>query len=527
MVLEGKQLIGAQTVASGKETFYSFFPALAQKGDTPFYKATGEEVNTAVEKAATAFAVYRKKTGMEKAHFLERIAEEIKALGDELIETCSRETALPKARLEGERDRTVNQLKLMAALLREGSWAGARIDHADLDRKPLPKPDLRQIQIPLGPVVVFSASNFPFAYSVAGGDTASALAAGCPVIVKGHEAHPATSELTGKAVQKAAVESGMPDGVFSLLQGEGKTVGIQLVEHPLVKAVGFTGSFKGGKAIFDAAQRRPEPIPVYAEMGSTNPVFVLPRAVQERSETIAAGFAASVTLGVGQFCTSPGLLFYKNGTPQFERQLQEKFGGTTGGVMLTEYMREAYNKSVSSRQKIRGLHVLAKGGKVDAANAVDTVLFKTTMPVIRENMELAEELFGPASMIVEATTKEELLEAARNLSGHLTATVHGTPEDLAEYADLLEVLEQKAGRVVINGFPTGVEVGHAIVHGGPFPATTDSRTTSVGSTAIYRFTRPVCYQNYPQELLPPELKDENPLGIWRFVNGQWKGGKGE
>jgi alpha-ketoglutaric semialdehyde dehydrogenase len=251
---------------------------------------------------------------MEKAHFLERIAEEIKALGDELIETCSRETALPKARLEGERDRTVNQLKLMADLLREGSWIGARIDHADLDRKPLPKPDLRQIQIPLGPVVVFSASNFPFAYSVAGGDTASALAAGCPVIVKGHEAHPATSELTGKAVQKAAVESGMPDGVFSLLQGEGKTVGIQLVEHPLVKAVGFTGSFRGGKAIFDAAQRRPEPIPVYAEMGSTNPVFVLPRAVQERGETIAAGFAASVTLGVGQFCTSPGLLFYKNGT---------------------------------------------------------------------------------------------------------------------------------------------------------------------------------------------------------------------
>jgi NADP-dependent aldehyde dehydrogenase len=262
-------------------------------------------------------------------------------------------------------------------------------------------------------------------------------------------------------------------------------------------------------------------------MGSTNPVFVLPRAVQERGETIATGFAASVTLGVGQFCTSPGLLFYKNGTPQFERQLEEKFGGTTGGVMLTEYMREAYNKSVGNRKKIKGLDVLANGGKADGENAVDTILFKTTMPVIRKNMELAEELFGPASMIVEATTKEELLEAARNLSGHLTATVHGTPEDLAEYADLLQVLEQKAGRVIINGFPTGVEVGHAIVHGGPFPATTDSRTTSVGSTAIYRFTRPVCYQNYPQELLPPELKDENPLGIWRFVNGQWKGGKGE
>jgi alpha-ketoglutaric semialdehyde dehydrogenase len=220
-------------------------------------------------------------------------------------------------------------------------------------------------------------------------------------------------------------------------------------------------------------------------------------------------------------------LFYKNGTPSFERQLEEKFGGTTGGVMLTEYMREAYNKSVGNRKKIKGLDVLANGGKADGENAVDTILFKTTMPVIRKNMELAEELFGPASMIVEATTKEELLEAARNLSGHLTATVHGTPEDLAEYADLLQVLEQKAGRVIINGFPTGVEVGHAIVHGGPFPATTDSRTTSVGSTAIYRFTRPVCYQNYPQELLPPELKDENPLGIWRFVNGQWKGGKGE
>jgi NADP-dependent aldehyde dehydrogenase len=521
MTIEGKQIIGFDLVAEGKEMFQSANPALGIKLEYKFVKATEKEVNKACEKAAAAFQVYRKKSGVEKAVFLEAIAEEIKAWGDQLIEICCTETALPKARIEGERGRTVNQLLLFANMLREGSWLDARIETADPARTPLPKPDIRYMHVGLGPVVVFGASNFPLAFSVAGGDTASALAAGCPVIVKVHSAHPATGELVGRAIQTAAKKTGMPDGVFSMLHGDGSVVGMQLVKHKHIKAVGLTGSFTAGKALFDAAVKRDVPIPVYAEMGSTNPVFILPEAMRVNKEKIAQGYAASVTLGVGQFCTNPGLLLYQNGegANEFTQQIKVEFEKTSGGAMLTETIFRSYGDGIAHHASQQEIDVLANGIRVDGVNRAHPVLFKTTGNVLASHHELSEEIFGPTSVVVEMKSKAEVLAAARNLSGHLTATVHGTESDLIEYQELLHILEQKVGRIVINGFPTGVEVCHAMVHGGPYPSTTDGRSTSVGTASIFRFTRAVCYQGLPQALLPAELKNENPLSIWRLVNG--------
>jgi alpha-ketoglutaric semialdehyde dehydrogenase len=521
-MIEGKQIIGFAMEAAGTKSFNSFNPGTGEKLNYLFHKATSEEVNKAAEKAAAAFQVYRKKTGVEKAVFLETIANEIMAIGDELIDVCCIETALPKARIEGERGRTTNQLKLFAALLREGSWVDARIDTADPNRTPLPKPDIRYMEIGLGPVVVFGASNFPLAFSVAGGDTASALAAGCPVIVKVHSAHPATGELIGKAIIKAAKLTNMPDGVFSLLYGDGKDVGVELVKHPAVKAVGLTGSFVAGKALFYVAANREVPIPVYAEMGSSNPVFILPEAMRERGDKIAAGFSGSVTQGVGQFCTNPGVLIHEKleGAKEFTGYLAEEFKKTTGGSMLTETIFKSYTHGLAHHAGVDGIEVLAVGTEPAQNFAAKPTLFKTTSGTFAKVNELSEEIFGPASLVVEATSREEILSLARKLSGHLTATVHGTDKDLLAYKDLIDILEQKVGRVVINGFPTGVEVCHAMVHGGPYPSTTDGRSTSVGTAAIHRFTRPVCYQGLPAALLPAELKNENPLNISRLVNGQ-------
>jgi 2,5-dioxopentanoate dehydrogenase len=520
-MIEGKQIIGFHIVAEGSDTFQSYNPATGTKLGPHFHKATLQEVSTAAEKAANAFQVYRKKSGVEKAIFLEAIVAEIHALGDELIDWCCQETALPRGRIEGERARTINQLKLFSSLLREGSWIDARIETSDPSRTPIPKPDIRYMEIGIGPVVVFGASNFPLAFSVAGGDTVSALAAGCPVIVKAHSAHPATAELVGRAIQKAAQTCSMPDGVFSLLHGDGQTIGIELVKHPNTKAVGLTGSFTAGKALFDAAVKRPVPIPVYAEMGSTNPVFILPQAMQERKGEIAQAFAASVTLGVGQFCTNPGLLIHKKnaGANEFTLELEEAFRKSSGGVMLTSGIYQAYQKGISHHERLQGMHQLATGTVNGDINTARPVLFKTDFETFMKTPALEEEIFGPASVVVETQSKEEILNVAKNLSGHLTATVHGTEDDLATYKELIDILEQKVGRVVINGFPTGVEVCHSMVHGGPFPATTDGRSTSVGTAAIHRFTRPVCYQNMPDTLLPDELKNNNPLNIWRLVNG--------
>lgn len=519
-MIKEKQIIGYQFSDEGSETFFSYNPATALNNEFTFSKATSTEVERAVEKAAAAFQQYYKKSGEEKAVFLETIAAEIMNTGDTLLSVCSSETGLPQARIEGERGRTVNQLKMFAALLREGSWVDARIETAIPDRVPLPKPDLRYMHIALGPVVVFGASNFPLAFSVAGGDTASALAAGCPVIVKAHSAHPATSSIVGKAIQTAARKTNMPDGVFSLLFGDGTTTGIQLVKHPHVKAVGFTGSYKAGKALYDAAVSRPEPIPVYAEMGSSNPVFILPQAMKERGAAIAAGYSGSVTLGVGQFCTNPGILFYKENEEGFTSALKQEFEKTNGGVMLAASIFQSYTRAVEQHNHVNGVTQLAVGNAAKENNIATPVLFSTNSETFNNNPELSEEIFGPASITVTTAGKKEMIDIAKKLSGHLTATVHGTEDELAEYKELIDVLEQKVGRLVINGFPTGVEVCSAMVHGGPFPSTTDSKSTSVGTAAIYRFTRPVCYQNMPDSLLPLELKNKNTLVIWRLINGE-------
>ncbi|MCP9753445.1 aldehyde dehydrogenase (NADP(+)) [Ferruginibacter sp. HRS2-29] len=518
----GQHIIGFENSASGTETFHSYNPTTQQNNGYVFFKVTPEEVNAAVEKAATAFQFYRKKSGAEKADFLYAVAEELLNAGDELITVCCEESGLPKARIEGERMRTVNQLKMFAELLKEGSWVDARIDTALPERAPLPRPDIRFMHIAIGPVAVFGASNFPLAFSVAGGDTASALAAGCPVVVKAHPAHPATSALVGKAIKSAAEKTGMPDGVFSLLFDNGIDSGIQLVKHPFIKAVGFTGSYKAGKALFDAAVSRPVPIPVYAEMGSTNPVFILPQAMKERGAQIAAGYSAAVTLGVGQFCTNPGMLIHQNTGDDFPQLLKNEFEKTPGGVMLTPGILNAYNSGVAHHLAIDGVEkfALSPSGNASPDNWATPVLLKTDQSIFSNNPSLSEEVFGPTAMVVPVDSKEAMLDIANNLSGHLTATVHGTADELHEYKDLLDILEQKVGRVIINGFPTGVEVCSAMVHGGPFPSTTDSKTTSVGTAAIYRFTRPVCYQNMPQQMLPVELQDKNTLHIYRLINGE-------
>lgn len=521
-MIQGQQIIGFDYSGRGDETFYSYNPVEQRKTSYHFYKATPEEINLAVDKAAAAFQVYRKKSGVEKANFLTVLAEELLNTGDELVRVCCDETGLPPVRIEGERMRTVNQIKMFAELLIEGSWVDPRIDTGSPERTPLPKPDLRFMHIPIGPVVVFGASNFPLAFSVAGGDTISAFAAGCPVVVKAHPAHPATSAIIGKLIQTAAKKTNMPDGLFSLLYDDGIDVGLQLVKHPLIKAVGFTGSHKAGKALFDVAVSRPEPIPVYAEMGSTNPVFILPQVAKERGQEIAAAYAVSVTMGIGQFCTNPGVMIYQSGDDNFKQSLKTAFEKTAGGVMLTPNILNAYKTGVQEHLTMEGVEQLATSGMQtgSSANVAVPILMMTSSHVFNSNPPLSEEIFGPTGIVVSANSKKEMLAIAENLSGHLTATIHGTEEELTGYKELLDILEQKAGRVVINGFPTGVEVGNAMVHGGPYPSTTDSRTTSVGTAAIYRFTRPVCYQNLPQQLLPPELKDKNIMNIYRLVNGE-------
>ena len=523
MELLGQNLIAKTFSKEGNTYFEAINPANGKALPTLFYEATDGEVDKAVREAEKAFDVYRKQSGLQKANFLELIADEIMALGDTLIKRAMLETGLPEGRLTGERGRTLNQLRMFAQLVREGSWLGARIDHANPGRKPVPKPDTRQMQIPLGPVGIFGASNFPLAFSVAGGDTASALAAGCTIVVKAHPAHPGTCELVGRAIQKAIIKAELPDGVFSLIHGQSFEAGQALVRHPLIKAIGFTGSYRGGKAIFDTANQRPEPIPVYAEMGSTNPVFVLPEALKERKKTLAKGLAGSVTLGVGQFCTNPGLVITPEteDAKEFHNLSAAAIRTLDSGTMLTADIHSSYEQGLAKLSQEEEIEILAQGVSVGEGYQGVPSLFKTDAQAFVQNEMLEKELFGPSTLIVSAIQKSDIIDIARQLEGHLTATVHGTDVDLREYADLIHILERKVGRLIINGFPTGVEVNHAMVHGGPFPATTDSRSTSVGSSAITRFSRPVCYQDFPEFLLPDELKDNNPLGIWRLVDGEW------
>ncbi|MEY3498490.1 MAG: hypothetical protein RL308_159 [Bacteroidota bacterium] len=504
---------------SGK--FYAINPFNNEQLEGEFINATESQIDEAVNKAQQAFDIYRKKDKDSVANFLECIADEILNLGDALIERCHLETALPIARLQGERGRTIGQLKLFASVVREGSWVDARIDTAIPDRVPLPKSDIRHMLLPLGPVAVFGASNFPLAFSVAGGDTASALASGCPVVVKGHKAHPGTSEMVASAILKAVKICGMPEGTFSLLNGNARGVGEALVKHPVIKAVGFTGSFAGGKALFEYANARPEPIPVFAEMGSTNPVFILPQALNERAEEIANGLAASITMGVGQFCTNPGLSFIQksDSADKFYKQLNHRISEVPAATMLTPDMKKAYDKGIQKTLGVSQVEEFAVGLEEKTPNSATPRIFKTTIANYFENEDLSEENFGPSSVLVEALTKEDILKAAGNLVGHLTATVFGTTQDLAEYKELFDILELKVGRILINGYPTGVEVCHSMVHGGPYPATTAPQSTSVGTGAIKRFVRPVCFQDYPDAILPLALKRENPLNIWRLLNG--------
>lgn len=521
MAITGAQFIGTKRSAEGTTSFQGINPVNDEKLAIDFKDATADELEQAVQLAEAAFPTYAKTSAEDRARFLDQIADEILDLGDELLERCHQETALPLGRLTGERGRTMGQLKLFAQVLREGSWVDARIDLAMPERKPFPRADVRHMLRPLGPVAVFGASNFPLAFSVAGGDTASALAAGCPVVVKGHPAHPGTSELVASAIVEAAKKTGMPEGVFSLLQGAGHELGGNLVKHPLITAVGFTGSFRGGKALFDLANRREVPIPVYAEMGSTNPVFILPGALKERAN-IAEGLASSLSLGVGQFCTNPGLVLMEKGeaSKSFMDRLVSAVESIEAGTMLTSGIKSAFEKGIGNLVNI-GVGKVAAGPAASTANAVQAQVFQTNYSALKNSPQLAEEVFGPSSVIVEAEAREEILEAARELEGHLTATVHATEEDLENYQDLFGILERKVGRIIINGFPTGVEVCNAMVHGGPYPATTAPGTTSVGTNSIKRFARPVCYQDFPQSLLPSALRDNNPEEIWRLVNGAW------
>jgi alpha-ketoglutaric semialdehyde dehydrogenase len=485
-----------------------------------FEEASSAHVDRALDAAAQAADAYRQFPAAARAAFLDRIAEELERV-DGLLDAAHRETALPPERLTGERARTAGQLRLFANLVREGSWVDARIDRAIPDRTPLPKPDIRRMLLPLGPVAVFGASNFPLAFSVAGGDTASALAAGCPVVVKAHPAHPATSELAARAIVAAVNACGMPAGVFSLIQSTRHDIAAALVRHPHTTAVGFTGSLRAGRALFDAAVSRPHPIPVYAEMGSVNPVFVLPGALADRAEAIAEGLKNSVTLGVGQFCTNPGLTIGMDDErfAHFVGRMQDLIGTAPPGTMLYPAIYESYESGVGRLSAIGGTRTIrSASGATPAECQARPSVFATGAQTFMRHRELGEELFGPSTVVVGCASREEMEGVARSLDGQLTATIHGTAADLAEYASLVSILEHKAGRLIVNGFPTGVEVCPSMQHGGPYPATTDSKTTSVGTAAIHRFVRPVAYQNFPQSLLPIELQDANPRGIWRLVD---------
>lgn len=516
--LTGKNLIACEPADSSAGRFTSV-GALAS-----FEEATAEHVEAALDAAAAAFGEYRQVAAEQRATFLERIGAEIQELGDELLVVANSETALPIAeRLAGERARTINQLRMFADLIREGSWVDARVDRAMPDRKPLPKPDIRRMLIPIGPVAVFGASNFPLAFSVAGGDTASALAAGCPVIVKAHPAHPATSELVARAIIQAMKATGMPAGVFSLIQSTRNDIAAALVRHPLTKAVGFTGSLLAGRALFDAAATRPDPIPVYAEMGSVNPMFVLPGALSERADALAEGTKNSVTLGVGQFCTCPGLTvgIGDQHFARFVERMEALITNAQPGAMLYPRIFQSYESRVDQLSAIDGVHTVRSSTAAGAKPAdARPAMFETDAHTFINHRELREEVFGPSTVVVRCGSREQMEAVARSLEGQLTATIHGTAADLAEYASLVSILEDKAGRLIFNGFPTGVEVCASMQHGGPYPATTDSRTTSVGTAAILRFARPVAYQNFPQAALPPELQDANPRKIWRLVDGE-------
>ncbi|HWA25877.1 MAG TPA: aldehyde dehydrogenase (NADP(+)) [Lacunisphaera sp.] len=519
---DGGSLIGFGSSGLGGDMFKAYDPAKNVQLEPSFTSAVVEDVERAAQLAAAAAPALARLSGAARGKFLRTIAANLETKVDDLVARAMQETALPEARLKGEVSRTAGQLRLYGEAAERGDWLDARIETANPDRKPLPKPDHRSMLRPLGPVVVFGSSNFPFAYSVAGGDTASAFAAGCPVIVKAHPAHPGTSEMVGRLILHAVRDCGLPEGTFSLLFDAGFEVGQALVKHPVVKAAGFTGSVKGGRALTDLGAARPEPIPVYAEMGSVNPVFILPGAIAERAPALIEGLYASSTLGVGQFCTNPGLIVLQR-SPAAEQLVEDmavRLAATLEGVMLTPGIRKAFVANTSARAQQAGVKILAQGNAVSLCSAAP-VWFETGAREFLGNHALSEEIFGPSSLVVWCKDRAEMLQVAAQIEGSLTATVQAGAAEAKDQADLLELLATKAGRLVFNGYPTGVEVSHAIVHGGPYPSTSDGgRTTSVGTRALGRWARPVCYQGFPDELLPVELQNANPLKIQRLVNGE-------
>jgi NADP-dependent aldehyde dehydrogenase len=518
--IAGKHLINGTWIGDA-EAFDAIAPASGDVIGPRFAEAGESEVNLAALAADSAFDATRDLPPRWQADLLDTIGGKIVDLGDALLERAEAETALPRGRLTMERGRTVNQLKMFAQVVRDGAWVDATIDTADPKRAPMPKPDVRRMLRPRGPVAVFGASNFPFAFSAVGGDTASALAAGCPVIVKGHPSHPGTSELFAAAVLAALHERRLPAGLFAMLQGRSHELSGALVRHPSIHAVGFTGSQRAGRALFDLAASRPSPIPVFAEMGSINPLVILPAALAERGEAIARELAGSILLGGGQFCTKPGVTFVvgeRGGT--FIDALSKAVAAAAPVTMLNGGLRDNFARrarEMSSAQDVRTL----VGPKPQGNAAMSPGLFETTAKTFQSEPTLREEAFGPAGVVVRCDTVDEAIACVEQIEGSLTGTVHvGRSEDTAAASRVLRALESHVGRLIVNGYPTGVEVNHAMIHGGPYPATTDAGTTSVGSSAIRRFARPVAFQDAPDLLLPPELQNANPLKIVRLVNGQ-------
>ena len=498
----GKHLIAGDWVG-GAATFRSE-PAHGPAHD--FAVGTVDLVNRACEAAEDAFWSYGYSTRETRAAFLDAIADEIEARAEAITLIGAQETGLPEARLQGERGRTTGQLRLFASHIRKGDYLDRRHDAALPDRQPLPRPDIRLMERPIGPVAVFGASNFPLAFSTAGGDTAAALAAGCPVVVKGHSAHPGTAEIVAEAIHAAITRLGLHPGVFSLIQGGRRDVGTALVQHPLIKAVGFTGSLAGGRALFDLCAARPEPIPFFGELGSVNPMFLLPQAVAARAEALGQGWAGSLTMGAGQFCTNPGIAVVLDGADAdaFVAATSAALAKIGPQTMLTDGIAQAYRdgkERFEARNAVRRVHTTPSQGREASPN-----LYETTADAYLQDHALGEEVFGPLGLIVRVSSVEDMARLARGFQGQLTATLHMEAGDLGDAQKLLPVLERKAGRVLVNGFPTGVEVCDAMVHGGPYPASTNFGATSVGTMAIRRFLRPVSYQNFPQGLLPADLQ---------------------
>lgn len=524
MELTGLSFIGAQRGQSGGAVFHGQNPATGQALEPAYHSASVEEAAQAAELAAAAFPVFSRTDGKKRGALLRGMAANIEALGQALTDRVVAETGLPEGRVKGETARTCGQLRLFAGLVEEGSWVDARIDHADPARQPLPKPDVRSMLRPIGPVLVFGASNFPLAYSTAGGDVASALAAGCPVIVKAHAAHPGTGELVAGAVRRAVADCGLPDGVFSVIFDNQRKAAMALVRHPEVCGVGFTGSRGGGRALMDAAAARPVPIPVYAEMSSVNPVCLMAGALKERGAAIAAGLHGSATLGAGQFCTNPGLVLYDRNADAsvFRDEFAKLMGAAANATMLTRGICEAYHQGRQRLASHPAVKQLASAHPAGGNTATPSV-FETTAESVLADHSLMDEVFGPCTLLVACDGIAGMTALMNAMEGQLTVSFHGTEDDFATAGELMAAAERRAGRLIHNSFPTGLEVCPAIVHGGPYPATSDGRSTSVGTAAILRWVRPVCWQDHPDCLLPDALKESNPLALNRLINGKLEG----